>query len=171
MYLSRLSASMNAWCICPSVAVVGMSSMAARRVWASRLSISSMSWRIFARWCSSMSGCVRADRGGGARAWLGCPGRHWQGFGSRLDAHIAMLGGVFRLSRDQVRQVVVEVFGVPASTGSIDTAMMRMSRRLRSFTPTRRPARNVGKVCIMSSWQRTTGTTRLAGPRRIRTTR
>jgi transposase len=31
------------------------------------------------------------------------------GFGPRLDAHIAMLAGVFRLSRDQVRQVVVEV--------------------------------------------------------------
>ena len=49
------------------------------------------------------------------------------GFGPRLDAHIAMLAGVFRLSRDQVRQVVVEVFGVPASTGSIDSAIMRMS--------------------------------------------
>jgi len=49
------------------------------------------------------------------------------GFGPRLDAHIAMLAGVFRLSRDQVCQVVVEVFGVPASTGSIDSAIMRMS--------------------------------------------
>jgi transposase len=49
------------------------------------------------------------------------------GFGPRLDAHIAMLAGVFRLSRDQVRQVVVEVFGIPASKGSIDNAIMRMS--------------------------------------------
>jgi transposase len=49
------------------------------------------------------------------------------GFGPRLDAHIAMLAGVFRLSREQVRQTVVEVFGVPASTGSIDSAIMRMS--------------------------------------------
>ncbi len=49
------------------------------------------------------------------------------GFGPRLDAHIAMLAGVFRLSRDQVRQTVVEVFGVPASKGSIDNAIMRMS--------------------------------------------
>ena len=49
------------------------------------------------------------------------------GFGSRVDAHIAMLAGVFRLSRDQVRQIVVEVFGIPASTGSIDNAIMRMS--------------------------------------------
>jgi len=49
------------------------------------------------------------------------------GFGPRLDAHIAMLAGVFRLSRDQVRQTLVEVFGIPASTGSIDNAIMRMS--------------------------------------------
>jgi len=49
------------------------------------------------------------------------------GFGPRLDAHIAMLAGVFRLSRDQVRQTVVEVFGIPASKGSVDNAIMRMS--------------------------------------------
>ena len=49
------------------------------------------------------------------------------GFGPRLDAHIAMLAGVFRLSREQVRQTVVEVFGIPASTGSNDSAIMRMS--------------------------------------------
>ena len=49
------------------------------------------------------------------------------GFGPRANAHIAMLAGVFRLSRDQVRQVVVEVFGIPASKGSIDNAIMRMS--------------------------------------------
>jgi len=49
------------------------------------------------------------------------------GFGPRLDAHIAMLAGVFRLSREQVRQTVVEVFGIPASTGAIDNAIMRMS--------------------------------------------
>jgi len=49
------------------------------------------------------------------------------GFGPRLDAHIAMLAGVFRLSREQVRQTVVEVFGIPASKGSVDNAIMRMS--------------------------------------------
>ncbi len=49
------------------------------------------------------------------------------GFGPRLDAHIAMLAGVFRLSREDVRRTVVEVFGIPASTGSIDNAIMRMS--------------------------------------------
>ena len=49
------------------------------------------------------------------------------GFGPRVDAHIALLAGVFRLSRDQVREIVVEVFGIPACTGSIDNAIMRMS--------------------------------------------
>ncbi len=49
------------------------------------------------------------------------------GFGPRVDAHIAMLAGVFRLSREQVRQTVVEVFGIPACQGSIDNAIMRMS--------------------------------------------
>lgn len=58
-------------------------------------------------------------------AWLSAGAG--SGFGPRLDAHIAMLAGVFRLSRDQVRQVVVEVFGIPASKGSIDSAIMRMS--------------------------------------------
>lgn len=49
------------------------------------------------------------------------------GFGPRLDGHIAMLAGVFRLSREDVRRTVVEVFRIPASTGSIDNAIMRMS--------------------------------------------
>jgi len=49
------------------------------------------------------------------------------GFGPRVDAHIAILAGVFRLSRDQVREIVVEVFGIPASKGSVDNAIMRMS--------------------------------------------
>jgi transposase len=55
------------------------------------------------------------------------PGPALAGYGPRLDAHIAMLAGVFRLSREQVRQVVVEVFGIPASTGAIDNAIRRMS--------------------------------------------
>jgi transposase len=52
------------------------------------------------------------------------------GFGPRADAHIAMLAGVFRLSRDQVRQTLVEMFGIPASKGSVDSAIMRMSALL-----------------------------------------
>ena len=58
------------------------------------------------------------------------PGPALSGYGPRLEAHIAMLAGVFRLSRDQVRQVVVEVFGAPASKGAIDATIMRVSRIL-----------------------------------------
>lgn len=63
----------------------------------------------------------------GCASLAGLPGPALAGFGPRLDAHIAMLAGVLRLSREDVRRVVVEVFGVPASTGSIDSAIMRMS--------------------------------------------
>ncbi len=73
-----------------------------------------------------------------SRVRLGCPGCGHSvladlpgpalaGFGPRLDAHIAMLAGVFRLSRSDVRRIVGDVFGVPASTGAIDNAIMRMS--------------------------------------------
>ncbi len=51
-------------------------------------------------------------------------------FGPRLEAHIAMLAGVYRLSRRQVAQVVEEILGCPISTGAVDTAIMRMSRVL-----------------------------------------
>lgn len=73
-----------------------------------------------------------------ARVRLRCPGCQravlaalsagdGSGFGPRVDAHIAMLAGVFRLSRDQIRQTLVEMFGIPASKGSVDNAIMRMS--------------------------------------------
>ncbi|MGI8872958.1 MAG: IS66 family transposase [Egibacteraceae bacterium] len=65
--------------------------------------------------------------GCGRSVLAGLPGPALAGFGPRLDAHIAMLAGVLRLSREDVRRVVVEVFGVPASTGAIDSAIMRMS--------------------------------------------
>lgn len=51
-------------------------------------------------------------------------------FGPRLEAHIATLAGVFRLSRRQVRRVVEEMLGVPISTGTVDAAIMRMSAAL-----------------------------------------
>ena len=71
---------------------------------------------------------VRLGCPGCGRAVLAeLPGAALAGFGPRLDAHIAMLAGVFRLSRTDVRRVVVEVFGVPASTGAIDNAIMRIS--------------------------------------------
>ena len=51
-------------------------------------------------------------------------------FGPRLQAHIATLAGVHRLSRRQARDVVVEMFGVPISVGATDAAIRRMSRAL-----------------------------------------
>jgi len=58
-------------------------------------------------------------------------GASWSAFASRLEAHIATLAGVFRLSRRQVRQVVAEVFGCPISLGAIDATIMRMSAILK----------------------------------------
>jgi len=51
-------------------------------------------------------------------------------FGPRLEAHIAVLAGVYRLSRRQVADVVREVFGCPISIGAIDRTIMRMSAAL-----------------------------------------
>lgn len=52
-------------------------------------------------------------------------------FGPRLEAHIATLAGVFRLSRRQVRRVVVEeLLGVPICLGAVDAAIMWMSAAL-----------------------------------------
>lgn len=48
-------------------------------------------------------------------------------FGPKLAAHIAALAGVFRLSRAQVTGVVSEMFGIPISTGAVDSTLMRMS--------------------------------------------
>ena len=52
-------------------------------------------------------------------------------FEARLEAHIATLAGVYRLSRRQVRQVVQEVFAIPISVGAVDAAIMRMSAILK----------------------------------------
>ena len=51
-------------------------------------------------------------------------------FGPQLEAHIATLAGVFRLSRRQVAQVVREVFGIEISMGAVDATIMRMSAAL-----------------------------------------
>jgi transposase len=58
-------------------------------------------------------------------------GVSWSAFEPRLEAHIAVLAGVYRLSRRQVRQVVHEVFGCPISVGAVDAAIMRMSAILK----------------------------------------
>jgi transposase len=71
---------------------------------------------------------LRLECPGCGRAVLAdLPGAALSGYGPRLEAHIAMLAGVFRLSREQVRQVVVEVFGAPAAKGTIDATIMRVS--------------------------------------------
>jgi transposase len=51
-------------------------------------------------------------------------------FGPRLEAHIATLAGVFRLSRRQVADVVSEIFGISISLGAVDRTLMRMSAAL-----------------------------------------
>jgi transposase len=58
-------------------------------------------------------------------------GVSWSAFAARLDAHIATLAGVYRLSRRQVREVVENVFGIPISVGAVDAAIMRMSAILK----------------------------------------
>jgi transposase len=54
-------------------------------------------------------------------------GVSWSAFAARLEAHIATLAGVYRLSRRQVREVVENVFGISISVGAVDAAVMRMS--------------------------------------------
>jgi transposase len=51
----------------------------------------------------------------------------WGAFEPRIEAHIATLAGVFRLSRRQVREVVQSMFAIPISLGGVDAVIMRMS--------------------------------------------
>jgi transposase len=63
-----------------------------------------------------------------ARATLASlPAGTQSGFGPRLEAHIAMLAGVYRLSRRQVADIVCQIFGLPISVGAVDAVIMRMS--------------------------------------------
>lgn len=48
-------------------------------------------------------------------------------FGPKLEAHIATLAGVFRLSRRQVAEVIREMFHIDISVGAVDATIMRMS--------------------------------------------
>jgi transposase len=54
----------------------------------------------------------------------------WSAFEPRLEAHIAMLAGVYRLSRRQTRELVEKMLGVPISLGAVDAVIMRMSEIL-----------------------------------------
>jgi transposase len=51
-------------------------------------------------------------------------------FGPKLEAHIATLAGVFRLSRRQVADVIREMFHIDISVGAVDATIMRMSQVL-----------------------------------------
>ena len=51
-------------------------------------------------------------------------------FGPRLQAHVATLAGIHRLSRRQVCDVVIEMFGIPISLGAVNRTIMRMSAAL-----------------------------------------
>lgn len=69
--------------------------------------------------------------GCGKKTLAGLPaGVSSSAFGPRLEAHIATLAGVYRLSRRQVAQVIEEMLGCPISTGAVDAAIMRMSQVL-----------------------------------------
>ncbi len=58
-------------------------------------------------------------------------GVSWSPFAPRLEAHIATLAGVYRLSRRQAQDVIQEMFGVSISTGAVDAVIMRMSAVLK----------------------------------------
>ena len=64
--------------------------------------------------------------GKGTLAELGA-GVSVSGYGPRLEAHIGMLAGVYRLSRRQITDIVTQMLGVPASVGAINETIMRMS--------------------------------------------
>ena len=48
-------------------------------------------------------------------------------FGPRLEAHIAVMAGVYRLSRRQIVEMLEEMFGTTLSVGAVDATIMRMS--------------------------------------------
>jgi len=48
-------------------------------------------------------------------------------FGPRLEAQIAVMAGVYRLSRRQIVELVDEMFGCPVSVGAVNATIMRIS--------------------------------------------
>ncbi|MGZ6725690.1 MAG: IS66 family transposase [Solirubrobacteraceae bacterium] len=51
-------------------------------------------------------------------------------FGPRLHAHVAVLAGVCRLSREKLVELVRESYGIELSTGAVDMMLRRVSRVL-----------------------------------------
>jgi transposase len=66
-------------------------------------------------------------------------GVSWSPLAPRLQAHIGVLAGVYRLSRRQVRDLVGEMFGIAISTGAADAAIMRMSVILKDPSDAKAP--------------------------------
>jgi transposase len=48
-------------------------------------------------------------------------------FGPRLEAHVAVMAGVYRLSRRQIVELLGEMFATTISVGAVDASIMRMS--------------------------------------------
>jgi transposase len=51
-------------------------------------------------------------------------------FGPRLHAHVAVLAGVCRLSREKICELLGECYGITLSTGAVDGMLRRVSRVL-----------------------------------------
>jgi transposase len=51
-------------------------------------------------------------------------------FGPRLHAHVAVLAGVHRLSREKIAELLRESYGIGVSTGAVDMMLRRVSRVL-----------------------------------------
>jgi transposase len=51
-------------------------------------------------------------------------------FGPRLHAHVAVLAGVHRLSREKIAELLRESYGIEVSTGAVDMMLRRVSRVL-----------------------------------------
>jgi transposase len=51
-------------------------------------------------------------------------------FGPRLHAHVAVLSGVCRLSREKIVELLGECYGIELSTGAVDGMLRRVSRVL-----------------------------------------
>ena len=86
--------------------------------------------------------------------------------GPRLEAHIAVLAGAYRLSRRQIAEIVTHVFGCPISVGAVDAAIMRMSAALHDpWSGLQKAVRQADAVYAdETSW-------RLRGPPPLRWTR
>jgi transposase len=51
-------------------------------------------------------------------------------FGPRLHAHVAVLAGVCRLSREKIAELVEQAYGITVSVGAVDNMLRRVSRVL-----------------------------------------